>query len=326
MQRAITILAAALGVQLVVAAALAWRGDRISTARPETPLINTELKDVDRIAIDGPVSPDKGQGGRVELVKRDGKWLLPGYFDAPADAAKVEDLLKRLAGSKRGLAVATTAPALARFRVADDDYEKRIVVGRGETTLATVYLGTSSGLRKTHARTAQDREVYAIELPAYEVRTAAVDWLDQALLKREAASLAAIEVGFAGKAALTLRRAERKEGEQTSVVWEAAGEHRVDAARAAALVEAIANVRVDAVLGTEPKPQWRQDRPELRLTLTDTQGKSVVWTISKADGGDTHVLKASDRPWYLELKSWNARPLLDAAAPEKLLASPGTKR
>ena len=325
MQRAIRVLALVLIVQIGAALALAWRGAGSSAAQPDAALIATDLKEIDRLRIDGPASGDKPQAASVELVKRDGKWLLPGYFDAPADAAKVDDLLKRLAAAKRGLPVATTASALARFRVAEQEYERRIVAARGDTPLATVYLGTSSGARKAHARTAQDQAVYAIELAAYEVRTAPADWLDQSLLKRDVATLTEIAVVAAGKPSLTLRRTERKEGDKTTATWEAESGQSIDQAKATALADAIVNLKVDAVLGKEPKPEWRLDQPELRLTLKDTQGKTVVWSISKAKSGDIHVLTASDRPWYLEVKSWNARPLLEAAVPDKLLAAAAAK-
>src|SRR5262249_14375179 len=92
-----------------------------------------------------------------------------------------------------------------------------------------------------------------------------------------------------------------------------AGE-RLDPAKADALVQAIADLHVDGVLGTQPQPDWLQDPPLLRVTITDGADKPVTWTIVKAKAGDTHILKASDRPWYFELKSWDAQPLLDAAA------------
>lgn len=324
MQRAIRILALVLILQVGAALALAWRSAARPAAQPDAPLVAADLKDIDRLSIDGPTTGDKPHAARIELIKRDGKWLLPGYFDAPADATKVDELLRRLAQSRRGLPVATTAAALARFRVADGEYERRIVAARGDTPLATVYLGTSSGLRKSHVRAEREPAVYAVELATYELRTEPTDWLDRGLLTRDSAALAEVAIATAGKA-LALRRIERKEGEQTSVVWEVDNGQRVDATRATALADAIANLKVDAVLGTEPKPEWRQDQPELRLTLKDAQGKTAVWTLSKAKSGDIHVLKASDRPWYLELKSWSAKPLLEAAAPDKLLAAGAVK-
>src|SRR5262249_56913973 len=100
----------------------------------------------------------------------------------------------------------------------------------------------------------------------------------------------------------------------------ASGE-RLDPAKADALVQAIANLHVDGVLGTQPQPEWQQDPPRLRVTLTDGTDKPVTWTIVKAKTGDTNILKASDRPWDFELKSWAAQPLLDAAAREKLVVA-----
>lgn len=37
--------------------------------------------------------------------------------------------------------------------------------------------------------------------------------------------------------------------------------------------------------------------------------------------GDDRVLKSSSAPWHQKVKSWNARPLLDAAARDRLLVA-----
>jgi hypothetical protein len=100
--------------------------------------------------------------------------------------------------------------------------------------------------------------------------------------------------------------------------WEIDGK-RVDDGRAQALAASIANLRIDAVLGTQPLPDWQQDRPQLHMTLKDAQDQAVTWALSKPKTGDSYVLKASDRPWYFELKEWAAKPLLDAAARDALM-------
>src|SRR5262245_42630426 len=145
MQRWTYILAALLGVQVLLAVGLALRGDRLAPTRSDTPLIAADLQGVDRLAIDGPVSPDSaaaksGAATRVELVKRDGRWVMPANFDAPADAQKVEAVLKQLTSARRGLPIATSAQALDRFKVGEHDYERRIVASQGDKALATVYL------------------------------------------------------------------------------------------------------------------------------------------------------------------------------------------
>lgn len=348
MQRWIYILAVFLGVQVLLAGGLMLRGDRLAPATADTPLVAADLKDVDRLAIDGPVSPQAAaakanEAARIELVKRDGAWVMPAYFDAPADTKKIDAVVKQLADARRGLPVATTAQALDRFKVGEHDYERRIVASRGDKPLATVYLASAPGARKANARTAQDKAVYSVEMATYELPTGATEWLDRALLQHEASKVTSIEVSEGGKPALVLRRvepvADRKDTPRSddntaeqkgpgndpplpAPTWSAAassGVRHVDQARAAALVEAIANLRVDGVLGTQPRPEWQQEPPRLRLTITGTGAAAVTWTVTKPKAGDVHVLKASDRPWYFELKSWDAQPLLDAAATDKLV-------
>ncbi|HUL68405.1 MAG TPA: DUF4340 domain-containing protein [Burkholderiaceae bacterium] len=344
MQRWIYILGVLLGAQVLVAGGLMLRGDRLGPARTDALLVAADLKDVDRLTIDGPVSNDAAGGkpaadARVELVKHDGNWTMPANFDAPADAKKVDALLKQLASVRRGLPIATTAQALDRFKVGEHDYERRIVASHGEKALATVYLSAASGARKANARTAQDAAIYNVDMATYDLPTGAGDWLDKALLQRDAAVLTRIEVSEAGKPTVTLSRpspaskdaqasddgsAEKKDHASAAAApaWSAdglgAGE-QLDQAKADALVQAITNLRVDSVLGTQAQPDWQQDPPQLRVTVADAANKSVTWTIVKPKSGDVHVLKASDRPWYFELKSWSAKPLLDAAAPDKLV-------
>ncbi|HTT11291.1 MAG TPA: DUF4340 domain-containing protein [Burkholderiaceae bacterium] len=348
MQRWITLLGVILGVQVLLAGGLMLRSDRLAPVHSDAPLVAADLKAVDRLTIDGPVAADTaaqkaaGAGARVELVKHDGAWTMPANFGAPADAKKIDTLLKRLAAVPRGLPIATTSDALARFKVGEHDYERRIVASQGDKVVATVYLSSAPGGRKANARTGEDRAVFNVDLATYDLPTGAADWLDKTLLQHDASTLARIEVAEAGKPVVTLQRAapvaaskdpqasdygsaEKKERTSSppAPVWSAeglaAGQH-LDQGRADALVQAIANVRVDGVLGTQEQPDWQQDPPRLRVTIADAANKTVTWTLVKPKAGDLQVLKASDRPWYFELKSWSAQPLLDAAATDKLVA------
>ena len=346
MQRWITILAVVLGVQVLLAGGLMLRGDRLAPAHSDAPLVGADLKTIDHLTIDGPVTADAAdkkrapEAVRVELVKSDGAWIMPGNFDAPADAKKVDGVLKQLESARRGLPIATTAQALERFKVGEHDYERRIVASQGDKIVATVYLSAAPGGRKANARTSADNAVYSVDVATYDLPTGAAEWLDKTVLAHDASTLTRIEVAEAGKPAVTLQRAapaaankepsssddgaaEKKEKPiaAPAPAWSADGlapGHNLDQGRANALAQAIANLRVDSVLGTQAQPDWQQDPPRLRLTLADASNKPVTWTLVKAKSGDVHVLKSSDRPWYFELKSWSAQPLLDAAATDKL--------
>ncbi|MBS0448664.1 MAG: DUF4340 domain-containing protein [Proteobacteria bacterium] len=327
MKRWIPLLGGVLVLQLALAAVLTRHGDRLAPQRSDAKLVAADLKDIDRLTIAGPVAPDAAASAPTPLVivKKDGRWQMPGYFDAPADAVKVQAMVDRLGRLQRGLPIATTAGALDRFEVSDRHYERRIVAAAGEKTLATVYIGASAGPRKSDARTDADAAVYAVELSSYELPVGGQEWLDAGLLARDAKTIAAIDVAMPGRPDIALARAAAAGASSPSgaVEWQAqnlpAGA-KLDAKRAAALADALADVKVDAVLGRTAVADWQQDQPELTLTTKDAAGKSTTWVLSKRKSGDSHVLKASDRPWFVELQPYHAQPLLDAAAPEKLVA------
>ncbi len=324
MQRWIPWLAAAVALQLAMAIGLGLRGDRLSPPAAGAVLIDAKLDAVDQLTIDGPAVKDAAPGGtkaaRLELVKRDSRWRLPGYHDAPADTARVTSLLERIGKLQRGLPVATSDAAAQRFKVGDDEYERRLVASGGKQAIATLYLGNSPGVRKSYARTSGDSSVYAIELGAADLNTSASDWFDQGLLARDEKSIVRIDVAGTGGTAFTLRRAAK----DATPAWQGQGlpaDRPVEAAKADALARAVANFRVHAVLGTSPQADWQQDAPALRLTIEDAQGKSVNWVLSKPKAGDSYVLKASDQPGFPEVKGWSAKTLLDAATAEKMTAA-----
>ena len=75
---------------------------------------------------------------------------------------------------------------MARFRAEsghlirhdqEDSYQRRVQVLTGDETLADVYLGTSPGYRRVHARRADADDVYSIEFSNFEAGTDVSSWL-----------------------------------------------------------------------------------------------------------------------------------------------------
>jgi len=194
-QRTIPWLVVILAVQLALAALLAVRRNPLAATTPQTPLIGAGVEKVDHVIIEGmPAAGASADSARVELAKRDGKWVLPQYFGAPADKFKLNSVLDELAGLKRGLPIATSSAALKRFKLLDSDYERRMVLSRGGKPLSTVYFGSSAGVRRTDARTSKDHAVYTVGLATYELPTQNSDWLDVDLLQRDPTSVAELDV------------------------------------------------------------------------------------------------------------------------------------
>lgn len=129
----------------------------------------------------------------VSLLRREGRWALAEPAGLPADAARVDSLLTKLAGLRPGLPVADSKAARRRFAVADDHYERRITLqtADGEQVL---YLGTPAGTRRTHLRTAGDEAIHLVPLALYEVPADADGWLDKTLLQLPAETIEAIDV------------------------------------------------------------------------------------------------------------------------------------
>ena len=119
--------------------------------------------------------------GSVSLSKVDGTWELPN--GVPAAGFKVDSVLERFSNAAGSWPVANTRPTRERLEVTEENHQRHIVVGAGDDTVADIYLGTSPGYRKTHARRAGEDDVYAVRFSNYEAGVKPADWLDRSLLR-----------------------------------------------------------------------------------------------------------------------------------------------
>lgn len=117
------------------------------------------------------------------LIRSGKQWLLPEMENLPADAARVDALLRDLTTQSGIWPIAQSPAARQRFQVADYYYQKRLTLLSSGQELATLYLGTSPGFRKIHARNAQQDEIYSIALDAVEIPAVNDGWLDTRLLQ-----------------------------------------------------------------------------------------------------------------------------------------------
>jgi hypothetical protein len=326
MRRGMTTLAVVLVLQLALALLLFMRHDPLAGVTSVSVLIPPDaVHNADHLVIE---AKPAGENSRIELAKKNGAWVLPTSFDAPADGAKVTALLDRLSGLKRGLPIATSEGALKRFKVADADFERRLVLSAGDKALATVYFGSSPGLRKSDARFGTDKAVYTVDLPTYELPTDSGAWLSGELLRADAAKLAEIDIAngaatglVSGRMQLVRTHGTDKQPDSWADPALSGGQH-LDSAGVDALAQQLGQLHVDAVLGTAARPEWQQDHPQLALTLKDEKSHAVDWTLSRPQDGDFYVLKSSSQPWFFSLSSAVGKELVDASARETLIPSP----
>ena len=174
-------LTALLAFQLVaVGVLLAARSGGVE--EPEA-FLAFDAEAVDAITVSNPE-------GTVTVAKVDDEdWQLPD--GVPAASLKVESVIEKFADLSGSWPVANTGSSRERFEVTEDNHQRHVVLKAGEDTVADFYLGTSPGFRKTHARRADDGDVYAIGFSNYEAGVKTSDWLEKSLL-RPTGSLEAI--------------------------------------------------------------------------------------------------------------------------------------
>jgi hypothetical protein len=247
------------------------------------------------------------------LEKSDKGWIMPGAFSAPTSQGQVDELLKKLADARQGLAVATSKGAAKRFKTVEDDFERHIILKKGETVVADFYLGTSAGMRNTHARQADQQAVVSIAVSGHEVEADADSWLDRTLANLNKADLKAINLGD-----ITLLQQE----EDKKKVWVLDGASKEETEQEAVdkLVNKVTAISVQSVLDPEESAALFTKDPAVQFTVTRQDDSTVSYALAQKDDkeDDYFVLKMSDNELYFKVGKWLVEDLTEAKR-EKLL-------
>ncbi len=177
MQRIITVAAILLAVQIGLIIAFHRPSEQHAAFVPEAPFLAFDPLQVTGIEL------TNGDGEQLLLSKREDRWVIPAAANARADSGQIDDLLTRLAGERKGFAVATSAGAAPRFKVAADTFDHRLVLKSGDADVAGFYLGTAAGLRRSHARVTGENDIVIVGIGGYEVDARRDNWLDKNALQ-----------------------------------------------------------------------------------------------------------------------------------------------
>ncbi len=320
MQKTVKLLAALLAVQLVLAVSMSFSAPDLAAARPNTPLLNLGGHTPDRLEIDGPDQQ------HLLLAKHDKLWVLPDTENFPADQSKVEHLISLLQGLRRGFAVATTAGAQKRFKVSDTHYERKLVLAGDGSTLATLYLGTSPGVRRVHARTAKDDAVYTTQLGTYDVPLSAENWEDKALLHLPAADIEQIDLAGLDLSRLpsSASTANKTGAPGADRPWTAKGlpdGEALNQAHTADLVQEVATLNFASVLGSKALPGYALQAPQLTFKVERKNGSTLSYRLGRRGQEKDYVLKVSNRPEYFRLTGASGDALIKAAGRDQLVSA-----
>ncbi len=236
-----------------------------------------------------------GQGNHILLQRNEGDWVLPEYFNFPATEASLQALVKKLSAIKADWPVATTTAALKRFKLAEDNYERKLNFYQNGQLIETLYIGSSPGFRKVHVRKQADTNIYTAELSVFDAPVAAQDWFDYEALKIDVDKISAIDLeGFL----LTLG----DKGWHSDSLTE---KERIDTHTLRDWLTQLAALRFDDIAGL--KAPTEEGRQILSLSLKD---KDITFTVFENAQRAAVIVKRNDFPFYMRLSLAQAAPLL----------------
>ena len=301
MKKWIFILSGLLAAQLVLAAVLNLAGEDYGTFQAEEKLLSFNVQTVNGLRI------EDGTDSLV-LKRQDGKWLLPESGNFPAGQPDVQRLLDRLAALEKGWPVAKTRSAARRFTVDEEQFERKLTLSADDDVQATLYVGSSPGIRQAYVRSGGANEVFAVDFNTWEANANEDDWIDKGVLTLDESAVGRLEMS-----GIILQRQDGRlqvmnleENEQTNVE------------ASSTLLGKLAGLRVQSLLGTEAAPEYRQDVPALEVRMTREGGEVLDYRFSKPENAAYYVLKRSDLDYYFEVAEYMVDPIRETSR-EKLM-------
>lgn len=305
MENKIRFLAAALLLQLLLVAVVLLDKEPYQAFEANEPLLEFNPEEISRIDILTPDDPP------LRLERGEHHWVLATLDDLPAAQPSLDKLLRKLAAMKPSWPVATTPAAASRFQVAEDQFERKLLLHQGDHGLTPIYLGTSPGFRKLHLRLEGENEIYAVDLNHYEVGTRASDWADTRLLHLEPEAIVRIQLPD-----VTLVR------DQGRILPEGLADDEMPQEEALnKLVEQIARIDILSALSQEQKADYQQAQPLFEFSLELSSGEQRSYRLLEREHSSDYLLTSSSHDHYFTLASWAIDPIKETTR-EKLVQGP----
>lgn len=280
-------------------------GDDAGVVEAGKPLLSLGAAGADTVTIEQPGEP------QLRMTRKGDGWVLPGQGDFPVSPSRFEQFEEKLLTVKRSWPVGKTLAAAKRLKVVPDHFERRIRFLQGADVLGDLFLGSSPGFRKVHARLDGDEHTYAIDFNAFDAPVDADRWYDTEVLKTPVDEIARIDMG-----AYALRA---EEG-----VFEVEGlgeDEESDAEAVRKLVERVSGAAFRDVLGEDAEALFDAAERVLEYTVELKEGASVTHMVASPEEGDHYILKSSARPHYFEVDRERFDELRDTARSQLVKAA-----
>lgn len=255
-------------------------GEGTGTLAPQT-LVNAGPFVIDELRV------EDSMGGSVQLRKVGDLWLLPELGNLPAKSAMVENVLQKLTIEDPGWSIAHTLASRQRFQVAHYHYRLRVTLVSLNQPVGTVYLGTSPGFRKVHARNDKLDNIYSVDLNLYDLPAQPGKWLEPRLLQIRAPMQITAD-GYS---------LERGTGE-----WRMGTGAKPDQRELQALLDSLRNLQVQGVAAEETRQEISRLEADLILQVTGLAGE-VELQLFKFE--QQHFISSSEYPLLFTIAAYD---------------------
>lgn len=282
MQRTIIAAGCLLVIQLVLAVVLNLNSKSYESSPPNVPFLGFDKVQLSSIKI------TDGEGAELVLQKDGEKWLVSSSFSARAEQGQVAGLIDKLASLQHGFVVAASESAAKRFKVAEDAFERHIILYEGDKEAGNFYLGSSPGFRQMHARKSGSDEIITVSFSSFEAESSVDNWLDKNVLKVQESEIK--EISFLDAALQKVDGAWQLQG---LLDTEEVVEDEIKKA-----VEKVTGLTIKSVLDPkEVADRFAQSPADLKYVLKKTDDKEIIYSFIEL-GEDRYGVKTSENELY----------------------------
>ena len=288
-------------IQIALSVLLLANRESLTAFEPNEAMLPFQASSVSSIAITGP------NGEEVSLKKDGGAWKVANKFNFPAAEGRISKLLDKLTELKKSWPVGTTERAAKQFKVAADDFERRLQLETSGGNKHTIYFGNSPAFKKIHARVDGEDESYALEFGSHEANVEATHWLDRELLALKAEEITSVK----------LPNFEITQADGKFSIAGIKESEEVNSEKLNPLLNTIKSQSFSDVLGTEAKDEFKLDEKYLEYTVKKGD-EALTFTYTGPFEESSYVLKVSSLPYYFKVGNTAITELKEATRTEMI--------
>lgn len=316
------ILGAVLLIQLALIAYLYWPSDRVAL-NGEPLLAGVTPDTVTALAI------TDNNGRRVEFTKEGDTWTLAGTDGYPARADKITETLDKLTKITTDRLVTQTSGSHDRLQVADNNFQRKVEVTTANG-LQTLYFGSATGASATHVRAENSDATYLTsDVATWELDTLTTTWIDVAYYQVAKEQIQEVTLENAHGTYTFVRTGDPSENQWT--LADATADEPVASANISVLIDRIATLNLQSVLGKSEQPEYGLDAPLATITVTTSETttgttasdvKQTTFVVgAKDEESNTYAFKSSDSDYYVRLAAFTGDEFVNKQRSDLMIAT-----